>query len=303
MLDLQANFGDPLVNIVIMDEHRPNFPESPEKAYLNKEVCVSGVVKMQNNIPYVNVRSREQIKMKAKATLEDIALYIGDSVTVSGFIFSGKYFAESATSPTLLNMGAPFPNQPLTVVIEKADRPFFEASPEQFYLNKEVAVSGTVVLYKGKPQIVVHNKEQLKLLNNNGIMKASNVVTTSTPPPQAMPVSNPAQPTAGAMDEVEKPAEFPGGNDAWVNFLKKNLKVPGQLEENTSKTVEAGFYVTQDGRIENIEIMKSGGKEYDKEVLRVLSLMPRWKPRQKGRLLVGVNVKQPITFKNEGIEL
>ncbi|HUC81345.1 MAG TPA: TonB family protein [Flavisolibacter sp.] len=105
------------------------------------------------------------------------------------------------------------------------------------------------------------------------------------------------------MDEVEKPAEFPGGNDAWVNFLKKNLKVPGQLEENTSKTVEAGFYVTQDGRIENIEIMKSGGKEYDKEVLRVLSLMPRWKPRQKGRLLVGVNVKQPITFKNEGIEL
>ena len=301
VLNLQSNFDDPLVNVVIMDEHRKNFPEALEKIYLNKDVCVSGVVTLRNNIPYVHVRSRDQIKVRGKATLEDIALFVGDSVTVSGTIFSAKYFAESATSPTLLNMGAPFPDQPLTVVIEKADRSFFESNPEVFYLNKEVSVSGKVVLYKNKPQIVVREREQLTVLNDNAILRANSVMRYSSSGPAPVPASNSARQPIASDGEVETQPEFPGGLNAFIGFLQKNLQVPTLLEGGANKTVLAGFDVSQEGQVRNITILTSAGDEYDKEVLRVLNLMPRWKPKQRGRLLMDGYVKQPITFRYEGV--
>lgn len=298
VLDVQSNFNDPLVNIVIMEGYRKNFPDAPETVYLNKEVCINGVVMMRNNIPFVEVRNREQIKVKAKATLESIALFVGDSITVSGTIFSAKYFAESSTSPTLLNMGAPFPNQPLTVVIEKAERPFFEPNPELFYLNKEVSVSGRVVLFKNKPQIVVRSREQLKVLNDNGVISASHNSTQMADPTPMLAV-NTSQKKENT-DIAETPAEFPGGNEAWEGFLKNNLRMPDLLEVNASKTVIASFYVNPDGTIAQIKIVQPAGPDFDKEVVRVLSIMPKWKPKAKGKQPLGVMVKQPITFRQEG---
>jgi hypothetical protein len=299
VLDLQSNFSDPLVNIVIMDQDRRRFPEAPEKIYLNKDVCITGVVMMRNNIPYVILRSREQIKINAKPTLEEIALFVGDSVTVSGTIFSAKYFAESSTSPTLLNMGAPFPNQPLTVVIEKAQRPFFGPDPEVFYLNKEVSVSGRVVLFKNKPQIVVRSKEQIQVLKDNGPARVSNAMNASLSDAKPMLVSNAVQQPSSTVDGDERPAEFPGGNEAWEKFLQKHLRMPSQLEGNDTKTVIASFYVSTDGNISNLKIVQTAGVDYDKEVIRVLRLMPKWKPKTKAKTLMGVNVSQPITFRLE----
>jgi TonB family protein len=296
VLDVQSNFTDPIVNVVILEEDRKNFNDAPEKAYLNKDVCITGVVTMRNNIPNVVVHKREQIKVKSPVSLEDVALFIDDTVTVNGRIFTAKYFSESATLPTLLNMGAAFPDQPLTVVIEKDDRQRFENSPELFYLNKEVSVTGKVVLFKNKPQIVVRskeqlkvlNKEQIKVLNDNGFITAS-----STAINPVSTYSNQQKPDG----QIEVPAQYPGGKEGLLNFLNDNLTTPEKLEVGEQKTVVASFFVNVDGSINNIRIVKSAGKNYDNEVVRVLKKMPRWKPKHKGDFLMGETLNQPITFK------
>ncbi len=98
-----------------------------------------------------------QITIKA----EDIGKHVGDSVKICSKVFSARYFEQSKNSPTLLNVGAAFPNQLFTVVIWSEVRKQFETAPELLFLNQPVCVSGKVELFKDKPQIVLYSKEQI----------------------------------------------------------------------------------------------------------------------------------------------
>ena len=95
---------------------------------------------------------------------EDIGQHVGDSVKICSKVFSARYFEQSKNSPTLLNMGAAFPNQLFTVVIWSEVRKQFETAPDVFFLNKTVCVTGKVELFKDKPQIVLHSKEQIEVV-------------------------------------------------------------------------------------------------------------------------------------------
>lgn len=95
--------------------------------------------------------------------LEDLKSHIGDSVTVCGKVYSGRYLQSSNNSPTFLNIGAKYPDQLLTVVIWGDARKEFTGKPEDDYTNKEVCITGKVELYKDKPQIVIRKSSQLKL--------------------------------------------------------------------------------------------------------------------------------------------
>jgi len=93
--------------------------------------------------------------------LEEVDKHVGDSVTVSGKVYGGRYFPNGEGAPTLLNLGAAYPNQLLTVVIRGAARKEFAGVPERDLQDQEVRVSGKVDLYKGKPQIIVYSIAQL----------------------------------------------------------------------------------------------------------------------------------------------
>ncbi|MDO9000600.1 energy transducer TonB [Sediminibacterium sp.] len=97
---------------------------------------------------------------------------------------------------------------------------------------------------------------------------------------------------------VEVQAEFPGGISEMIKFIQNNLKYP----ENARKLLLGGkaflkFVVNEDGNINNTEIIKgTGNKEMDEEAIRVLKLMPKWKPAS----MKGENVKcyfnLPLSF-------
>lgn len=100
---------------------------------------------------------------ESTVNLEEVASHVGKNVSVCGKIFTGRYLSYANNKPTLLNMGAAYPNQLLTVVIYGNDRTNFSEAPESFYMNKEVCVTGKVEMYNNKPQIVIHNKEQINV--------------------------------------------------------------------------------------------------------------------------------------------
>ena len=65
VLELQADFSEPIVNVIIPPEDRVKFGDVPETFFLNKDVCVSGVLELRDDTPSVVVRSKEQLKLKS----------------------------------------------------------------------------------------------------------------------------------------------------------------------------------------------------------------------------------------------
>ena len=100
-------------------------------------------------------------------------------------------------------------------------------------------------------------------------------------------------------DKPELPtrnASFPGGTAAWLDFLRKFLQSPEDMEPGQRIEVQVRFWIGIDGVISNPEIVKSGGKAFDKEVLRVLKKMPRWEPAIQNGNYVAVTYTQPVIF-------
>ena len=94
----------------------------------------------------------------------------------------------------------------------------------------------------------------------------------------------------------EKP-EFPGGEDALYKFLYKNLNYPVMAREsNVQGTVYIMFVVEKDGSITNIRIGRGIGAGCDEEAVRVIQLMPNWKPASKFNRPVRFSYTLPVRF-------
>jgi len=106
---------------------------------------------------------------QTKIAAKDAAKHIGDSVLVMAKIFSGKSFASNMV---LLDVDGFNPNQVLTLMIPADDRAKFKGDPAADYKGKDVTITGKVIDYKGKPEIIIHDPAQIKLLlidNSKGV--------------------------------------------------------------------------------------------------------------------------------------
>ena len=97
---------------------------------------------------------------------------------------------------------------------------------------------------------------------------------------------------------VEESPEFPGGYDAYMEYLRKNVKYPAFCRENNIQgRVIVSFVVEKDGSISNPEIVKSVNVWLDAEALRVISEMPKWEPGTQRGKPVRVKYSCPINFR------
>ena len=122
-------------------------------------------------------------------------------------------------------------------------------------------------------------------------------VVPSVPEEQAAP-SRTADIPEELFQVVEEMPEFPGGMQECMKFLGKNIKYPPQAIKNEIQgRVIVTFVIMKDGSITNAEVVRGVDPLLDKEALRVVNLMPKWKPgKQRGK---AVNVKYtiPVTFR------
>ena len=78
---------------------------------------------------------------------------------------------------------------------------------------------------------------------------------------------------------VEEMPEFPGGMAECLKFLAKNIEYPTIAQENgVQGRVIVQFVVNQDGSIVDPVVVRSVDPYLDKEALRVIQMMPKWKP-------------------------
>ena len=97
---------------------------------------------------------------------------------------------------------------------------------------------------------------------------------------------------------VEDMPEFPGGTAALLEYLKKNIKYPAICRENNIQgRVLVSFIVNKDGSIVDAEVVKNVNPSLDKEALRVISGMPKWKPGSQRGKPVRVKYTVPVNFR------
>ena len=97
---------------------------------------------------------------------------------------------------------------------------------------------------------------------------------------------------------VENMPEFPGGTQALLQYLKKNIKYPTICQEQGIQgRVVVQFVVNKDGSIVDPEVIKPVNPYLDKEALRVVSTMPKWKPGEQRGKPVRVKFTLPVQFK------
>lgn len=98
---------------------------------------------------------------QTKISIDEASKHYGETVTICEMLYGGKYVEKSKL--TLLDMGGPYPKTKLTVLINSEDRKNFPGKPEAFYEKKDVCITGKVIEFKGKPEIIVSKPSDIQI--------------------------------------------------------------------------------------------------------------------------------------------
>ena len=101
------------------------------------------------------------------------------------------------------------------------------------------------------------------------------------------------------FEVVEQMPEFPnGGMAGLMQYLSKNIKYPTIAQENgTQVRVTVQFVVNRDGSIVDAKVLRGVDPYLDKEAIRVISSMPKWKPGMQRGKAVRVKYTVPVMFR------
>ncbi|TMI65971.1 MAG: hypothetical protein E6H07_08720 [Bacteroidetes bacterium] len=153
------------------------------------------------------------------------------------------------------------------------------------------------------------NKVDKALVENSDVDNAAVSNTTSSGTPEnGENITDPGKDDKGKEEPApqedntppvkiyQRDPQFPGGYEALAVFMRRNLVTPEELEIGDKKIVRIKFIVGKDGSIADIVVLESPGKDYDKEVRRVIKKMPKWEPAIQNDINVAVGYVLPITF-------
>ncbi|MBP6731673.1 MAG: energy transducer TonB [Chitinophagales bacterium] len=95
----------------------------------------------------------------------------------------------------------------------------------------------------------------------------------------------------------EQMAEFPGGDKALMDFIGKNLVYPKDAGDITiNGRVIIHFTVTATGDITDLVVRRGLGPSFDREAIRVVSMLPKFIPAKHAGKPVSSNFLIPIVF-------
>ena len=180
----------------------------------------------------------------------------------------------------------------------------YDVTDTEFLFEEEVEIQQTSQeTPPPPPPPAVQEVEVLNVVEDNVETESIEVNTeeTETEVVIAAPVEAPVEEEEEEVVfvVVESMPEFPGGQQALFKYLSENVKYPVIAQENGIQgRVICQFVVNKDGSIVDVEVVRSGGDaSLDKEAIRVLKSMPKWKPGKKRGKPVRVKYTVPVNFK------
>lgn len=107
----------------------------------------------------------------------------------------------------------------------------------------------------------------------------------------------PKQPDRHVWCNPETMPQYPGGTQALLDFIRKNVRYPREMMDCCVQgRVIVSFTVTKSGHCKHFKVMRPLDPRLDREALRVLRKMPRWKPGTLNGRPVNVKYVVPVRF-------
>jgi len=143
---------------------------------------------------------------------------------------------------------------------------------------------------------VVEEKVETRIEINTEDDASKRQMEAFVPPPPPKPKVE--EVTEEIFVVVEEQPEFPGGNTAMMKFLSDNIKYPVIAQENGIQgRVITNFVVERDGSITDVQVVRGVDPSLDKEAIRVIQSMPKWKAGRQRGSAVRVRFTLPVVFR------
>lgn len=147
--------------------------------------------------------------------------------------------------------------------------------------------------------------EVINIIDDESNIEQTNIETTEDIKDVGVAIKIIDQPVIEEVDNsndvfmiVEEMPHFPGGDAELMQYFRKNVKYPTIAQENgVQGQVIVQFIIDKDGTITDPVVVRSRDPHLDKEALRVIMAMPKWKPGMQRGKAVRVKYTVPVTFK------
>ena len=104
--------------------------------------------------------------------------------------------------------------------------------------------------------------------------------------------------TDKVYDRVEVMPEFPGGMQGLFEYMQNNVNYPKEAKnQKIEGRVIVSFIVEKDGSISDVHPLTAVHPLLDKEAMRLVNEIPRWKPGTEKGKAVRVSFALPVSFK------
>ena len=204
-------------------------------------------------------------------------------------------------------MGLVFTLSLVYVALEWTEREVtkYEVTDTEFLFEEEVEIQQTTQeTPPPPPPPAVQEVEVLNVVEDN-VETESIEVNAEDDKAEEVVIAAPVEAPVEEEEEevvfvvVESMPEFPGGQQALFKYLSENVKYPVIAQENGIQgRVICQFVVNKDGSIVDVEVVRSGGDpSLDKEAIRVIKSVPKWKPGKQRGKPVRVKYTVPVNFK------
>ncbi|MFB6342694.1 energy transducer TonB [Saccharicrinis sp. FJH62] len=215
---------------------------------------------------------------RSKDQRSSVNLLIGVLISL-GFIFISFEWSSSEIHVRIID------DQPAHVFVPEQQIPIYREK------NKKVEIPIPNASY-----------EKLKLVKDMFLLIDEPIDFSETPAKEVMNTPSVNIPKeVEYIDEilpsVEIMPKFPGGEVALYVFLKKNLKYPEIAKEiGISGMVYVQFVIEKDGSVSQVTIARGKDRSLDEEALRIVNMMPKWKPGIQNGQKVRVRMILPVKF-------
>ena len=160
---------------------------------------------------------------------------------------------------------------------------------------KERVQQVTLVIWPNSSTEIVD--EVKKILTSKGMF---NLNYEDPPLPEENVIRTVIHPDSREQDliDVTKDPEFPGGPEALMEYMRKNIQYPADArEQKIEGRVLVQFIINGNGSIQEPEIIKSVHPSLDAEAVRLVSSMPNWKPAMSRGLTFRQKYTLPVDFR------
>lgn len=169
--------------------------------------------------------------------------------------------------------------------------------------NNDVLKTKTIVAKK----LIIHSGDEKNMLGiygeaaRNGVLVFEDAVITDTPPyyPKESNLKMNAENTGKIFTQIEIPAQFHGGIEAWNKYIMKIIEtnLNSFIKNKEQGTAIIKFIVNIDGSVSDVHATSMPGTMLSKVGIDAIKKGPKWIAAKQNDHAVASYFEQPITFK------